>query len=266
MRFPFSPIRFCTVSSLLLFASDEATGGKRIAPLHRHGVACASMGCLIDAGAPLVWRGPLVMGAVRQLCFDVRWPDAMDVLVMDLPPGTGDAQLSLAQVGAVWQAVVVAVRGVFFSCSAVFSNFRDRVGVSWAFFRIFQQNVFIDGAVIVSTPQTLALDDVRRAVNMMRRTHIPILGVVQNMSVFECPSCHHETHLFGSDGARRFADEFDLPLLGNVPLRVEIRQQSDAGCPVTARDDTEGQRASQPFYDIARNVWSALQARRAGAQ
>ncbi|XP_057714696.1 iron-sulfur protein NUBPL isoform X2 [Corythoichthys intestinalis] len=161
----------------------------RMLPLINYGIPCMSMGFLVEETAPIVWRGLMVMSAIDKLLRQVDW-GSLDYLVVDMPPGTGDVQLTITQ------------------------------------------SIPIAGAVIVSTPQDVALLDARRGAEMFRKVNVPVLGLVQNMSVFQCPKCNHQTAIFGSDGARRLADALGVTLLGDVPLTVNIREMSDVGKPV----------------------------------
>ncbi|XP_074886413.1 iron-sulfur cluster transfer protein NUBPL isoform X3 [Buteo buteo] len=158
-------------------------------PLKNYGIACMSMGFLIEETAPVVWRGLMVMSAVEKLLRQVDWGQ-LDYLVIDMPPGTGDVQLSVSQ------------------------------------------NIPVAGAVIISTPQDVALLDARKGAEMFRKVHVPVLGLVQNMSVFQCPKCKHETHIFGADGVRDLAKTLGLDILGDIPLHVNIRETCDSGQPV----------------------------------
>ncbi|XP_076797991.1 iron-sulfur cluster transfer protein NUBPL isoform X3 [Arvicanthis niloticus] len=158
-------------------------------PLLNYGIACMSMGFLVEETAPLVWRGLMVMSAIERLLRQVDWGQ-LDYLVVDMPPGTGDVQLSVSQ------------------------------------------NIPISGAVIVSTPQDIALMDAHKGAEMFRKVNVPVLGLVQNMSVFQCPKCKHKTHIFGADGARKLAQTLHLDVLGDVPLHLSIREASDMGQPV----------------------------------
>ncbi|WP_419730713.1 Mrp/NBP35 family ATP-binding protein [Lichenicola sp.] len=186
---------------------------KRMMPIAAWGLKAMSIGLLVEERTAMIWRGPMVMGALLQLMSDVEW-GALDVLVVDMPPGTGDAQLTMAQ------------------------------------------KVSLAGAVIVSTPQDIALLDARRGVAMFEKTNVPVLGIVENMSVFCCPNCGHATPLFGHGGARKEAEALGVPFLGEVPLLMDIRLSADAGTPILARDpDSEAGRA----YDaIAARVAEAL--------
>ena len=185
-------------------------------PLQAWGLSAMSIGFLVDPDAAMIWRGPMVMGALEQMMGQVHW-GALDILIVDMPPGTGDAQLTMAQ------------------------------------------KVSLSGAVIVSTPQDIALIDARRGVRMFEKTLVPVLGLVENMSVFCCPNCGHRTELFGHGGARREAEALGIPFLGEVPLLLDIRTTSDAGTPICASDPESA--AAQAFAAIARRVWDGLAAR-----
>ena len=189
-------------------------------PLQAWGLSAMSIGFLVDPDAAMIWRGPMVMGALEQMMGQVHW-GALDILIVDMPPGTGDAQLTMAQ------------------------------------------RVTLSGAVIVSTPQDIALIDARRGVRMFEKTLVPVLGLVENMSFFSCPHCEHRTDLFGHGGARREADALGIPFLGEVPLLLDIRTTSDAGTPICAA--APGSTAAQAFAGIARRVWDGLAARRTAA-
>ncbi|XP_042297026.1 iron-sulfur protein NUBPL isoform X2 [Sceloporus undulatus] len=172
-----------------LKGSPEVTPKNLMRPLVNYGIACMSMGFLIEETAPIVWRGLMVMSAIEKLLRQVDW-NHLDYLVIDMPPGTGDVQLSVSQ------------------------------------------NIPVAGAVIVSTPQDIALLDARRGTEMFRKVNVPVLGLVQNMSIFQCPKCKHETHIFGADGVKNLASDLGLDILGDVPLHVHIRETSDAGKPI----------------------------------
>lgn len=163
----------------------------KLIPLEKFGIKTMSIGFLVEEGTPMVWRGPMVQSALTQMMGDVLWAP-LDVLVVDMPPGTGDAQLTMAQ------------------------------------------RVPLRGAVIVSTPQDLALIDARKAIAMFEKTNVPILGIVENMSTYICPNCGHEAHIFGHGGARETARKMDAAFLGEIPLVCTIRELSDAGTPITA--------------------------------
>ena len=169
-----------------------ASASNKIVPLERHGVKCISIQFFVPEGQPIVWRGPLIGGAIQQFLRDVDWGD-LDYLVIDLPPGTSDAQLTLAQA------------------------------------------VPLGGAVLVTTPQEVALSDVTKALAMFKRLSVPILGIVENMTAFACPHCGELTEIFGRGGGERFAAEHDLEYLGGIPLDITVRQGGDVGVPAVAQ-------------------------------
>jgi ATP-binding protein involved in chromosome partitioning len=183
----------------------ESKDGKRIEPMEGHGLQASSIGFLIDIDTPMVWRGPMVTQALEQLLKDTNWRD-LDYLVVDLPPGTGDIQLTLAQ------------------------------------------KVPVTGAVIVTTPQDIALIDARKGLKMFEKVGIPILGVVENMSFHTCPNCGHESHIFGSGGAARMVKDYNTELLGQLPLDESIRSQADSGRP-TVVSEPDG-----PIAEIYRKI------------
>jgi ATP-binding protein involved in chromosome partitioning len=185
----------------------ESKDGKHLEPMEGHGLQAISIGFLIDIDTPMVWRGPMVTQALEQLLKDTRWRD-LDYLVVDLPPGTGDIQLTLAQ------------------------------------------KVPVTGAVIVTTPQDIALIDARKGLKMFEKVGIPILGVVENMSFHICPKCGHESHIFGSGGAERMSRDYGTELLGQLPLDEAIRSQADSGKP-TVVSDPDG-KVSEIYKRIAR--------------
>jgi ATP-binding protein involved in chromosome partitioning len=191
--------------------------GKRIFPLEKYGLQVMSMGFFLDDASPVIWRGPMVMGLVRQFLKDVEWHD-LDVLVIDLPPGTGDAQLTLVQL------------------------------------------VPLAGGVIVTTPQDVALLDVQRGIAMFQQVNTPILGVVENMSYYECPECGQQDALFGEGGGKRISDHFGVPLLGQVPLVPIVRESGDAGKPIVGEQPDHP--VSQAFLEIARRVLDEIEAAR----
>ncbi|MCK1369184.1 Mrp/NBP35 family ATP-binding protein [Bradyrhizobium sp. 4] len=172
-----------------LHEKPELDGERKMIPLRRFGLAIMSIGFLVEEETAMIWRGPMVMSAVTQMLRDVAWGQ-LDVLVVDMPPGTGDAQLTLAQ------------------------------------------NVPLKGAVIVSTPQDLSLIDARRGLAMFKKVNVPVLGIVENMSYFQCPQCGTKSDIFGHGGARHEAEKLGVPFLGEVPLHMAIRATSDAGTPV----------------------------------
>jgi ATP-binding protein involved in chromosome partitioning len=191
----------------------QTIGGNRLRPIERFGMPVMSIGFLIEEETPMIWRGPMVMSALTQMLREVEW-GALDVMVVDMPPGTGDAQLTMAQ------------------------------------------QVPLKGAVIVSTPQDLALIDARRGIAMFRRVNVPVLGIVENMSTFVCPQCGTRSDIFGHGGARREAERLGVPFLGEVPLDIVIREKSDSGSPVVA---TAPDSAHAKYYrDIAIRVRDGL--------
>jgi ATP-binding protein involved in chromosome partitioning len=169
----------------------QTRGGRTLIPMDGYGLKVMSIGFLIEEETPMIWRGPMVMSALTQMLREVDWGE-LDIMVVDMPPGTGDAQLTMAQ------------------------------------------QVPLKGAVIVSTPQDLALIDARRGISMFNRVNVPVLGIVENMSYFLCPECGTRSDIFGHGGARREAQRLGVPFLGEVPLHMDIREKSDAGLPVVA--------------------------------
>ena len=194
--------------------------GKILIPMENYGVKCMSIGFLVAEDTPMIWRGPMVMGALQQMLRDVQWGE-LDVLVVDMPPGTGDAQLTMAQ------------------------------------------SVPLAGAVLVSTPQDIALLDARRGLNMFLRVNVPVLGIIENMSYFNCPNCGHRTEIFSHGGAKAEAEKLGVDFLGEVPLDVAIRETSDGGRPIVV-SDPESDNAKR-FRAIADKVWESLAAGKAGA-
>ncbi|ATB33725.1 Mrp/NBP35 family ATP-binding protein [Melittangium boletus] len=196
---------------LMTGITDKPTSpdGKTLLPMEKHGLKVMSIGFLVEADQALIWRGPMLHGALMQLVRDVRWGE-LDYLILDLPPGTGDVALSLSQ----------SVRAA--------------------------------GAVLVTTPQDVALADVVRAKQMFDKVHIPVLGIVENMSQFVCPNCSHVTPIFNKGGGHRAAQMFSIPFLGEIPLDLKIREAGDAGVPVVigAPDSPE----AQAFRAMARNI------------
>ncbi len=198
---------------LAIREKPQTIGGNRLKPIERHGMAVMSIGFLIEEETPMIWRGPMVMSALTQMLREVEW-GGLDVLVVDMPPGTGDAQLTMAQ------------------------------------------QVPLKGAVIVSTPQDLALIDARRGIAMFRRVNVPVLGIVENMSTFICPHCGTRSDIFGHGGARHEAERLAVPFLGEVPLDISIREKSDAGLPVVATAPDSAH--AQIYRDIAARVRDGL--------
>lgn len=188
-------------------------GPRMLEPLERFGVKVMSIGFLVEEDNAMVWRGPMVISAITQMLREVAWND-LDILVVDLPPGTGDAQLTMSQ------------------------------------------QTPLAGAVIVSTPQDIALIDARRGIEMFRKVNVPILGLIENMASFCCPTCNHVTPIFGHGGARLEAERLGIPFLGEIPLDMTIRQTSDDGRPIVATDP-EGVHAKH-YIDIARRLWVSI--------
>ncbi len=192
-----------------ILGRPESVDGKTIEPMEGHGVQAMSIGFLIEVDTPMVWRGPMVTQALEQLLTETRWRE-IDYLVVDMPPGTGDIQLTLAQ------------------------------------------KVPVTGAVIVTTPQDIALIDARKGFKMFEKVGIPILGVVENMSLHICPNCGHESHIFGSGGGAQMCQDFGVDLLGSLPLDIAIREQADSGMPSVV-SDPDG-RVAEIYRQIARRI------------
>lgn len=191
----------------------QPVSGRILKPMEGYGVKLMSMGFLVDEDTPMIWRGPMVISAITQMLREVQWGD-LDILVVDMPPGTGDAQLTMAQ------------------------------------------QVPLAGAVIVSTPQDLALIDARKGLNMFRKVDVPLLGIVENMSYFLCPSCGERSDIFGHGGARAEAEKLGVPFLGEVPLHMAIREKSDAGQPIVISDPSSAH--AMIYREIARQVWDQV--------
>tara|TARA_X000000368_G_scaffold389114_1_gene351168 strand:- start:6742 stop:7962 length:1221 start_codon:yes stop_codon:yes gene_type:complete len=191
----------------------ELTSDKRIRPVMANGLKTMSIGYLTEPEKALVWRGPMVQGALMQMLRDVDWGE-LDVLVIDMPPGTGDAQLTLAQ------------------------------------------KLKLTGAIVVSTPQDLALIDARRGIAMFERVAVPVLGIIENMSVFTCPHCGEDSHIFGHGGAVEEAKQRGIPLLGQIPLTMSLREQADAGQPLVGQNNADP--AAKAFLDIAVGIRDSL--------
>ena len=199
---------------LAIREKPQTIGGTRLKPIGKFGLTVMSIGFLIEEETPMIWRGPMVMSALTQMLREVEWGE-LDVMVVDMPPGTGDAQLTMAQ------------------------------------------QTPLAGAVIVSTPQDLALIDARRGIAMFNRVNVPVLGIVENMSYFLCPQCGTRSDIFGHGGARREAERLNVPFLGEVPLDMAIRETSDAGLPVVA---TQPDRPHAKIYrEIAARVRDRIQ-------
>ena len=183
--------------------------GKTILPMRNHGVTMMSIGLMTNEDQAVVWRGPMLMGALQQMLMQVQW-GALDVLLVDLPPGTGDVQMTLAQ------------------------------------------KTVVDGAVIVSTPQDVALLDARKGIDMFNQLNVPVLGMIENMSTHICSSCGHEEHVFGHGGVKAECDKMGVPLLAEVPLHIDIRMAADGGAPIVVSKPEAPQ--SQAFRDIAKQM------------
>jgi len=207
-----------SVPRLLGLTGKPGTQGKKLLPVAGHGLATMSIGFLVDEGTPVIWRGPMVMSALTQMMQDVVWTHPsgrpVDVMVIDMPPGTGDAQMTIAQ------------------------------------------RLPLAGAVIVSTPQDIALIDARKGLAMFEKTHVPILGIVENMSLYICPQCGHEAHIFGHGGARETAAELGAEFLGEIPLHLSIRETSDAGQPIVVSAPSSPQ--AQAYMAIAARISEKL--------
>ena len=203
---------------LRITGRPQTVSGRVLKPMDGYGLKVMSMGFLVEEETPMIWRGPMVMSALTQMLREVEWGE-LDVLVVDMPPGTGDAQLTMAQ------------------------------------------QVPLAGAVIVSTPQDLALIDARKGLNMFRRVDVPVLGIVENMSYFLCPHCGERSEIFGHGGAEAEASRIGVPFLGAVPLHMEIREKSDAGTPVVV-SAPDGEHALI-YKEIAGRTWDRLVEERA---
>ena len=197
-----------------LTGRPQVVGGKVLRPMQGYGLKAMSMGFLIDEGSPIIWRGPMVVSALTQMLRDVEWGE-LDVLVIDMPPGTGDVQLTMAQ------------------------------------------QVPLSGAIIVSTPQDLALIDARKGLNMFRKVDVPVLGIIENMSTFVCPKCGERSDIFGHGGAELEAEKLAIPFLGGIPLHISIRATSDAGLPIVATAPASPE--ARIYQDIAVKAWQQLQ-------
>ena len=202
-----------------LSGRPEVRDNNKLVPMIGYGLKVMSMGFMVDEATPVIWRGPMVVSALTQMLREVLWGD-LDVLVIDMPPGTGDVQLTMAQ------------------------------------------QVPLSGAIIVSTPQDLALIDARKGLNMFRKTDIPVIGIIENMSFFICSKCGDRHEIFGHGGARMEAEKLGVPFLGGVPLHLDIRVNSDSGKPITA---TAPESVHAGIYrDLAAKAWSELEAAQGG--
>ncbi len=197
-----------------IHGQPQQLAGNKLDPMRAYGLKVMSMGFLVDEETPMIWRGPMVMSALSQMLKDVAWGE-LDVLVVDMPPGTGDAQLTMAQ------------------------------------------QVPLAGAVIVSTPQDLALIDARKGLNMFTKVNVPVLGIVENMSTFVCPHCGEASDIFGHGGAKAEAERLGVPFLGEVPLTMAVRETSDEGKPVVATDPESP--VARVYREIAAAAWAELE-------
>ena len=192
----------------------SSSDGKNLDPMENYGIKVMSMGFMVEEDTPMIWRGPMVQSALEQMLRDVNWGE-LDVLIVDMPPGTGDAQLTMAQ------------------------------------------RVPLTGAIIVSTPQDIALLDARRGLNMFRKVDVPVLGLIENMSYFTCPHCGERSEIFSHGGARAEADKLGIDFLGEIPLHMDIRKTSDSGRPIVVSDpDSEYAKA---YRAIADKTWDNIQ-------
>ena len=189
----------------------SSSDGKTLDPMVGHGIKCMSMGFLIEEETPVIWRGPMAQTALQQMMRDINWGD-LDILVVDMPPGTGDVQLTMAQ------------------------------------------QVPLTGAVIVSTPQDIALADARRGLNMFRKVDVPVFGIIENMSYFSCPHCGERSDIFSHGGARAEAEVLSTDFLGEIPLAIEIRETSDSGHPIVISQPDSAH--AKAYRAIAKEVWA----------
>lgn len=192
----------------------ESTDGRTLDPMENHGIKVMSIGFLIEEDTPMIWRGPMVQSALEQMMRDVNWGE-LDILVVDMPPGTGDIQLTMAQ------------------------------------------RVPLSGAVVVSTPQDIALLDARKGLNMFRKVDVPVLGIIENMSYFACPHCGERTDIFGHGGAKQTAQEMNATFLGGIPLHMSVRETSDSGAPIVVSEPNSEH--AKIFMEIATQVWDHTQ-------
>ncbi len=199
-----------------LSGRPDSPDGKTIEPLRAHGIEAMSIGLLVDQDTPMIWRGPMATSALTQLLTETRWGD-LDVLVVDLPPGTGDIQLTMAQ------------------------------------------KIPVAGAVIVTTPQDIATLDARKALKMFEKLGIATLGLVENMAVHVCTSCGHAEHIFGQGGAQKMSTQYDVPVLGSLPLEIGIREQGDGGVPIVVAHPESS--AAKAYRETAKALLAALDQR-----
>ncbi|ODS00239.1 sodium:proton antiporter [Methyloceanibacter methanicus] len=204
-----------------LSGQPQQLAGNKLDPMRQYGLKVMSMGFLVDEDTPMIWRGPMVISAISQMLKDVAWGE-LDVLVVDMPPGTGDAQLTMAQ------------------------------------------QVPLAGAVIVSTPQDLALIDARKGLNMFQKVNVPVLGIVENMSTFLCPHCGGRSDIFGHGGAKEEAAKLGVPFLGEVPLTLAVRETSDGGKPIVVSDPDSD--VAKAYRQIAETAWAEIDSASGGAR
>lgn len=202
---------------LKLTGKPQTNDGKSMEPMQAFGLQAMSIGCLIAEDTPMIWRGPIVTQTLTQLLKETRW-QALDFLIIDLPPGTGDVQLTLAQ------------------------------------------QIPVTGAIVVTTPQDLALIDAKKAIKMFEKVNIPVLGLVENMSTHICSACGHEEAIFGADGGIKLAKEYSIDVLGQLPLHIDIRTQADAGCPTVAAEPDSA--LAQRYLTIAHKLGAKLSKQR----
>ena len=204
-----------------LSGRPDSPDGKSIVPMRAHGIETMSIGFLVEQDTPMIWRGPMATSALTQLLNETRWGgddgEGLDVLIVDLPPGTGDIQLTLAQ------------------------------------------KIPVAGAVIVTTPQDVATLDARKALKMFEKVHVPVLGLIENMAQHVCSNCGHVEHLFGSGGGERMAAQYNVPLLGSLPLEIAIREQGDAGTPVVRAAPQSA--AANAYREVAQRLLAELDKR-----
>jgi ATP-binding protein involved in chromosome partitioning len=209
------------VPIMLGLQAQLASDGKKIRPAEKYGLQVVSIGFMTKDEAPVIWRGPMLHSAIRQFFHDVSWRD-LDYLIIDMPPGTGDVALSLAQ------------------------------------------TVPVAGSIVVTTPQQVSLADSRRAIKMYEKLNIPALGVVENMSYYECPSCHHEANIFGRGGGEQMAEQMGVPFLGRLQIYEPIRVGSDVGIPLVIAEPQSA--AAQAFMSVASQMAAQISVKAARAE
>ncbi len=211
-----------SIPRMLGISGEPASSdGRRLDPMENHGIKCMSMGFLVEEETPIIWRGPMAQSALQQMMRDVNWGE-LDVLVVDLPPGTGDVQLTMAQ------------------------------------------QVPLTGAIIVSTPQDIALADARKGLNMFRKVDVPVFGIIENMSYFTCPHCGERSEIFSHGGARKEAELVSMDFLGEIPLDIVIRETSDNGNPIVVSDPESDH--AKAYRAIGAETWKKIEAALAKSQ